>query len=43
MYVGEQTFIHSSSTGVKLSRLEVHDADGTWWLTRWVGARRVMP
>ncbi|MGH7673198.1 MAG: C40 family peptidase [Gemmatimonadales bacterium] len=43
MYVGEQTFIHSSSTGVKLSRLEVHDPDGTWWLTRWVGARRVMP
>jgi cell wall-associated NlpC family hydrolase len=41
MYVGEQTFIHSSSTGVKLSRLEVHDPDGAWWLSRWVGARRV--
>ena len=41
MYVGEQKFIHSSSTGVKLSRLEVHDPDGAWWLTRWVGARRV--
>lgn len=41
MYVGEQTFIHSSSTGVKLSRLEVHDPDGAWWLARWVGARRV--
>jgi cell wall-associated NlpC family hydrolase len=41
MYVGEQKFIHSSSTGVKLSRLEVHDPDGSWWLTRWVGARRV--
>lgn len=41
MYVGEQKFIHSSSTGVKLSRLELHDPDGSWWLTRWVGARRV--
>jgi len=41
MYVGEEKFIHSSSTGVKLSRLEVHDPDGSWWLTRWVGARRV--
>ena len=41
MYVGEQKFIHSSSTGVKLSRLEVHDPDGAWWLARWVGARRV--
>ncbi len=41
MYVGEQKFIHSSNTGVKLSRLEVHDPDGAWWLARWVGARRV--
>ena len=41
MYVGEQTFIHSSNTGVKLSRLEVHDPEGAWWLARWVGARRI--
>ena len=41
MYVGEQKFIHSSNSGVKLSRLEVHDAEGAWWLARWVGARRV--
>jgi len=41
MYVGEQKFIHSSNTGVKLSRLEVHDPEGAWWLTRWVGARRI--
>jgi len=41
MYVGEGKFIHSSSTGVKLSRLEVHDAEGSWWLSRWVGARRI--
>jgi len=41
MYVGDEKFIHSSSTGVKLSRLEVHDPEGAWWLTRWVGARRI--
>jgi cell wall-associated NlpC family hydrolase len=41
MYVGEEKFIHSSSTGVKLSRLEVHDLEGAWWLARWVGARRI--
>jgi cell wall-associated NlpC family hydrolase len=43
MYVGQQTFIHSSNTGVKLSRLEGQDPDGAWWMARWVGARRVMP
>jgi cell wall-associated NlpC family hydrolase len=42
MYVGEQTFIHSSNTGVKLSRLEVQDSEGVWWVARWVGARRVV-
>jgi cell wall-associated NlpC family hydrolase len=42
MYVGEQTFIHSSSSGVKLSRLEAEDTDGAWWVARWVGARRVV-
>jgi cell wall-associated NlpC family hydrolase len=41
MYVGEQKFIHSSNTGVKLSRLEGRDPEGAWWLARWVGARRV--
>lgn len=43
MYVGEQKFIHSSNTGVKLSRLEAQDPDGAWWVARWVGARRVVP
>ncbi len=42
MYVGEGKFIHSSSTGVKLSRLDHSDPEGRWWLPRWVGARRVM-
>jgi len=42
MYVGQQTFIHSSNTGVKLSRLEGNDPDGSWWIARWVGARRLV-
>ena len=42
MYVGEQKFIHSSNSGVKLSRLEPLDTEGAWWVTRWVGARRVV-
>jgi cell wall-associated NlpC family hydrolase len=42
LYIGEQTFIHSSSEGVKLSRLEATDSDGAWWVARWVGARRVI-
>ena len=43
MYVGELRFIHSSSQGVKLSRLDPRDPEGAYWLERWVGARRVMP
>jgi hypothetical protein len=42
MYVGDRTFIHSSSEGVKLSRLESQDRDGAWWVARWVGARRMI-
>ena len=42
LYVGDQTFIHSAKDGVKLSRLEVGDPDGSWWVSRWVGARRVV-
>jgi hypothetical protein len=42
MYVGEHTFIHSSNTGVKLSRLAAQDPDGGWWVARWVGARRIV-
>jgi len=43
LYVGELRFIHSSSRGVKLSRLEPHDPEAGYWLDRWVGARRVIP
>jgi cell wall-associated NlpC family hydrolase len=43
MYVGELKFIHSSSRGVKLSRLDPHDPEGAYWLERWVGVRRIIP
>lgn len=43
MYVGEEKFIHSASNGVKLSRLDPRDPEGGYWVTRWVGARRVIP
>ena len=43
MYVGELKFIHSASTGVKLSRLDPHDAAAAYWIARWVGARRIIP
>jgi len=43
MYVGELKFIHSSNRGVTLSRLEPHDPEGSYWLERWVGARRIIP
>ena len=43
MYVGELKFIHSSTRGVKLSRLDPQDPEGAYWLDRWVGARRVIP
>lgn len=42
MYVGDGEFIHSSSSGVRLSRLERSDPEGAYWLPRWVGARRIL-
>ena len=42
MYIGNQTFIHSAKEGVKLSRLVAEDSDGTWWVSRWIGARRIV-
>ena len=43
MYVGEQKFIHSATDGVKLSLLDPHDPDGAFWMTHWLGVRRVIP
>ncbi|MGH7753762.1 MAG: C40 family peptidase, partial [Gemmatimonadales bacterium] len=42
MWVGEGMFIHSSSSGVRLSRLNPFDPDGKWHWARWVGTRRVI-
>jgi hypothetical protein len=42
MYVGEGRFLHSSSSGVRLSRLVEEDSYGQYWLRRWVGVRRVV-
>jgi cell wall-associated NlpC family hydrolase len=42
LYAGEGMFIHSSSSGVKLSSLIDPDGDGRWWQQRWVTARRLI-
>lgn len=42
LYVGDGRFIHSSSTGVKLSSLTATDGDSRWWRDRWVGVRRIV-
>ena len=43
LYVGGLKFIHSATTGVKLSLLDPRDPAGAYWLDRWVGVRRVIP
>jgi cell wall-associated NlpC family hydrolase len=43
LYAGEGKFIHSGSSGVKISLLDPHDPDGSYWMTRWVGVRRMIP
>lgn len=43
LYVGEQRFIHSSSTGVRMSLLTETDPNGKHWFARWIGVRRVTP
>ena len=42
LYVGDGTFIHSSSSGVMLSSLTASDTESQWWRQRWVAARRVI-
>lgn len=42
LYVGDGQFLHSSSTGVKLSSLSAPDGDSRWWQQRWVLARRIV-
>lgn len=42
LYVGEGRFIHSASSGVKLSSLTATDPDSRWWRQRLVAARRIL-
>ncbi len=42
LYVGDGQFIHSSSSGVRLSSLTASDPDSRWWQARWVGVRRIL-
>lgn len=42
LYVGDGTFIHSASTGVKLGSLTSDDPESRWWQARWAGARRIL-
>jgi cell wall-associated NlpC family hydrolase len=42
LYVGNGQFLHSSSSGVKLSGLAASDGDSRWWQQRWVAARRIV-
>lgn len=43
LYIGDGKFIHSSTTGVRMSRLQRDDPDGQYWIPKWVGARRILP
>lgn len=42
LYVGDGLFIHTSSTGVKLSSLRGTDPESRHWRTRWTVARRIL-
>jgi NlpC/P60 family len=42
LYLGDGRFVHSASSGVRISRLSMDDPDGRWWYERWIGARRVL-
>jgi cell wall-associated NlpC family hydrolase len=42
LYVGDGLFIHSASSGVRLSSLIATDGDSRWWKDRLVAARRII-
>jgi cell wall-associated NlpC family hydrolase len=42
LYIGEGQFIHSASSGVKVSSLAAKDQDSLWWQHRWSAARRIL-
>jgi cell wall-associated NlpC family hydrolase len=41
LYVGQGRFIHSASSGVRISGLSATDPSGQWWFQRWITTRRV--
>ncbi len=42
LYLGERRFIHSATSGVRVSLMQEDDPNGRHWFARWVGARRVL-
>ncbi len=42
LYVGDGKFIHSASSGVKISSLAGTESESGWWRARWVAARRLI-
>jgi hypothetical protein len=42
LYVGDGQFIHSATSGVRLSSLLAVDPTSRWWRDRWVAARRII-
>ncbi len=42
LYLGDGAFIHSASRGVMVSAISSSDPAARWWITRWVGTRRVI-
>lgn len=42
LYVGDGKFIHSSSSGVRLSSLRATDPDSRHWRQRWTVVRRIL-
>lgn len=42
LYLGQGRFIHSASSGVRISLLSQDDPDGRYWWQRWVAVRRIL-
>ncbi|MEK7379406.1 MAG: C40 family peptidase, partial [Gemmatimonadota bacterium] len=42
LYLGDGAFIHSASKGIVVSAISSTEPEARWWITRWVGARRII-
>jgi hypothetical protein len=42
LYLGDGEFIHSTNRGVMVSAISSAEPVARWWITRWVGARRIV-